>query len=861
MPVRIDHTKLRHQLLDLGYTPLPAAGKVCNVPRWSRIKVDAALIDAWADRDGFVTTAVRVDDDLLALDFDIDDAEVLAEIERRVEKENPELADLMLDMPKRFGGGAKFALFARRASGQYEQYWSKGYYKPQPEIEAANVKRGGGKSDKRPLQRLEVFTGGGSRGRYMTCYGAHTIGPDGEIARSYSWDQNVSLLDYKRDELPALTLKQVKYLVDLVSVVLHDAGWDYEVGSASGRVETTVSYTLLPEMVFETNQGVSASLADLEAHCDAQDFRVSLNFVEPGAINVTRGSVTRNPADGHVQVYDFASATIYRPAVLDVHMVGASLGRALQRNPYTSRDPENESDGADRPFVDVGGGALTEASKYIARYLAGRRHLYNMGGRIVGVLDGALVPMEGERLTVEIGRRVCCRASATSDNNIERLVEVDPSTKLTKMVGSLLIESRFRELRAVTDIPVLRRDGAVIADGYCPETKLVVRADPTLVSAVQEIGTVEDAARAARDALQTLWAPFREFPFVGPLDRGGALAALLTAAIRPVLPTAPAFGFDAPAQGSGKSLLSRSVGTLAGTFKVYAPLPVKDDDEVRKVLLTVLMESPRAAIFDNMLGMLDSGALGALLTSETFSGRVLGTNTALHAPTAVLMLLNGNNLALAGDMPRRVVNVRIDPQADIPHARKFAFDPEEEVRKNRGAMLVAALTLIRAALPHATRGRVGSFEMWDEMVGQTVAWVRDTLDDRFGDPAESIRQAVEFDPRREELNVLLTVLRRSFGNGWFAASEVSSLMGSGGPLAEALDVERHASAKSVGRYLTNRKDGRAGGMTLQHRKDPRTKVAQFRVWSDEDSAEAVVEGTFQRRKDQAAKITTLAAGK
>jgi hypothetical protein len=861
MPAALDHTKLRHALLANGYTPLPAAGKVCNIPKWSRLEVTPEMVDDWADREAFITTCVRVDDDLLVLDFDIDDAKVLNTIERRIQKEEPELADLMLDMPKRTGGGAKYALFARRASGQYEQYWSKGYYKPAEE-DAPSGRRAAPVADKRPLQRLEVFTGGGSKGRYMACYGAHTIGADGEVVRSYAWEDGIDLLEVPREELPALTLKQVKYMVDVVSTVMHEAKWEYEVRSVHGRVETTVSYTLLPEMSFQASTGEVLSLADLEALCDTQGLRVSLGFVEPGATNVSRGSVTRNAGDGHVQVWDFASATMYRPAVLDIHLVGVSLGRALQRNPHTSRDPANESDGDDRPFVDVGGGELTEASKVIARYLAQQKHLFNMGGRIVGVLDGAIIPMDLDRLTVEIGRRVCCRVEQQIGNAV-RLVETDPSTKLVRMVAALLRESGFRDLRAVTDVPVLRRDGTLVENGYCPQTKLVVRAPWELAEAARErlTGTGGVDVAQARAALKVLWRPFAEFPFVGALDRGGALAALLTAAVRPVLPTAPAFGFDAPAQGSGKSLLSRSVSALAGPFKVYAPLPVKDDDEVRKVLLTVLLEAPRAAVFDNMLGLLDSGALGALLTSETFSGRMLGTNTSIHAPTAVLMILNGNNLAMAGDMPRRVVSVRIDPKDDIPHARRFDFDPEQAVRERRGDLLLAALTLIKSALPAARRGRVGSFEAWDEMIGQTVVWVRDVLDETFGDPAESIRQAVEFDPRREELVVLLSLLRKAFGNGWFSASEVSSLAGSGGPMAEALDVERHASPKSVGRYLTNRKDGRAGGLALQHRKDPRTKVAQFRVWSDEDSADVVVEGSFQRRKENVTKLTTMAGSK
>ncbi|MCC6198501.1 MAG: hypothetical protein IT518_28965 [Burkholderiales bacterium] len=74
------------------------------------------------------------------------------------------------------------------------------------------------------------------------------------------------------------------------------------------------------------------------------------------------------------------------------------------------------------------------------------------------------------------------------------------------------------------------------------------------------------AERPTRDqaqaALDVLWRPFAEFPWVDGLARAARLAAL-TAVVRPILPTSPAFGHDAPAVGSGKTLLARCVGALA----------------------------------------------------------------------------------------------------------------------------------------------------------------------------------------------------------------------------------------------------------------------------------------------------------
>ena len=63
--------------------------------------------------------------------------------------------------------------------------------------------------------------------------------------------------------------------------------------------------------------------------------------------------------------------------------------------------------------------------------------------------------------------------------------------------------------------------------------------------------TVEQAL----DALAKLWYPIRLFPFADEVAVGVTLAAMLSACLRPALPTCPATGFDAPAGGTGKTLL------------------------------------------------------------------------------------------------------------------------------------------------------------------------------------------------------------------------------------------------------------------------------------------------------------------
>lgn len=125
-------------------------------------------------------------------------------------------------------------------------------------------------------------------------------------------------------------------------------------------------------------------------------------------------------------------------------------------------------------------------------------------------------------------------------------------------------------------------------------------------------------------------------------------------------------------------------------------------------------------------GILDSAALASAITAPVLRDRVLGRSESLSIPNRALLLLTGNNFTPAGDLPRRIVTIRIDPGTDEPFARQFDLDPLEYVLDNRLELACAALVLIRGQLssgaPRA-EGRMASFEAWDDLVRQTVCWI------------------------------------------------------------------------------------------------------------------------------------------
>src|SRR5690606_28969848 len=331
---------------------------------------------------------------------------------------------------------------------------------------------------------------------------------------------------------------------------------------------------------------------------------------------------------------------------------------------------------------------------------------------------------------------------------------------------------------AVVTAPVVRPDGSIFdRPGYCRKTRLLLDpADPDGMASVPLTPSIDQA----RQALDRLLFPFETFPFVNETARGAMLAALLTAAARPVLPTSPAFAFDAPTQGSGKTLLALCVGALLegrdpGTWSHAAG---RDDEETRKRLFTALLSGAKAIVWDNVVGAFDSASMAAALTSPSMTDRILGKSESHQLPNRALILFTGNNFSLKGDMIRRVLVCRIDPGIEAPHKRSFDLDPLAYTLANRTEMLRDACILLRARFVYQTErapGSLASFEAWDAMVRQTVVWADAVLrPGAFGDPVDLIDAGQADDPEREALGELLEALREKFGSSEFTAKQVKT---------------------------------------------------------------------------------------
>lgn len=455
--------------------------------------------------------------------------------------------------------------------------------------------------------------------------------------------------------------------------------------------------------------------------------------------------------------------------------------------------------------------------------------IYDFGLELVKLGNsGKLIPLTESSLRYSVGGLVQFWTNKKGRDG-SRVELRDPPSPICRSVIDLRELRRLKPLIGVITAPTLRPDGSLLsARGYDATTQLLL--DLSDNSPCVPFLPSLDQARVALDAL---WKPFRDFPFCNGLDRAVHLAALLTAAVRPVLPSSPGFAYDAPIQGSGKTLLARCVGVLAQGSDpgVWPHTAGKDDEEIRKRIFSVLRSGARVLIWDNVVGAFDSAAMASLITSPNFTDRILGQSQSSTVPNRVMLVLTGNNLLLKGEMPRRVLVSRIDPSTDQPFAREFDMEPYSYCRDNRQVMISSALILIRAYLTHGCKtkitGKLASFEDWDSWVRRTVIFCNELASGQFGDVMDSIKANQAVDPEQEAHAELLRCLEETMGKQPFTVSEVATKLTTTFPheanakgLKDAIEgiVGSNPNAlqpRSLGKMLGYRKDRIAGGRLIE----------------------------------------------
>jgi hypothetical protein len=426
-------------------------------------------------------------------------------------------------------------------------------------------------------------------------------------------------------------------------------------------------------------------------------------------------------------------------------------------------------------------------------------------------------------------RDTLCRKSrwVKLDRRARAWTDMHPSTEAAQVLLKRFGDWPFAAIAGLSGTPTLRPDGTILmAPGYDPATRLLLVDPPPMPPIADEPS--RDDARTALTALKGLLA---EFPFVDATALSVALSAQITTVCRGAFPVAPMHVIDAPTAGSGKSYLLSVVSRIATGQAMPVLGAGKSEEEMEKRLGAAVIQGRSLICLDNVVGEIGGEELCRLIEQPRPSVRVLGSSQLIEVEArSTTYFANGNNTSIVGDLWRRCVRSRLDPQMERPDLRVFRGDPEREILANRGVYIAAALIICRAYIAAGQPGRLAplnSFAGWSDTVRSALVWLGEA------DPVASVDATRAEDPETGALVAVLTAWAKVFDVGEANSVALKDVIercerfetnGYAHPeLRDAVTAvmpsrqQKQLSVEALGYWLRSKKDRRVGGMWFKKR--------------------------------------------
>ena len=465
----------------------------------------------------------------------------------------------------------------------------------------------------------------------------------------------------------------------------------------------------------------------------------------------------------------------------------------------------------------------TEAAELI---LAGTGRYFTSGGVLSRVNDRgghgvAVEHVHEQTLKAELAARIDWYRPSQSGIS----VRCDPPHGVIQALMYGQDRHHLKPLLGVARQPFYSSDGRLVASpGYDADTAIYAS------FAASDYRLDNPSEELAEYSLRYLESLVDETEFETEHDRSAAVCAMLTAAIRPSLPLAPAFNITATGSGSGKSYLADIITAFAGPEEPHRVTFPTRSDEASKLIVTVLMSRPNVIIFDDMDSDWKSlGPLNRALTSATTTERLLGSNRSITVPTNVLWLGTGNNIEPKMDLRRRVVSIRLAPKTGTPALRAFQSDPVADLRTKRARAVECALNIIGAFLASGASApdvrSISNYDWWSRFCRYPLIWLGRP------DPAQSLIDQVSHDPDLEALADFLEVWHNTCGSRSLTVRKLLEKAQDHPPLLEALEelpvVEgRVINRGKLGWFLGKNRGRRVSGYRIE-----RGDSSERRAWT------------------------------
>lgn len=379
----------------------------------------------------------------------------------------------------------------------------------------------------------------------------------------------------------------------------------------------------------------------------------------------------------------------------------------------------------DRPSVRLPGNnhLLSDCADDMGKILA-PKGIFSRGGipfTVNSQKDG-LTPMTPEIFRTWVENSLVCFKVLKAGES-EQLISVRRTIGQSDAAGILASPQFLQHLLPIERLnpvrmPARRKNGNIelLPAGYDAETKSFTFNSVPVIS-----GFSMAESKAVIDDILS------EFAFADSgRSKAVAIAAMLTVfgrALPPPKSLRPCFIIVANAEGAGKTLIVK-----CATVPVmgYAPAGTKpkDEDEMRKALLTAVIEARPVVFFDNAKRHVASEALEGFLTTQDYEGRILGQSKSFRGENNATVFITGNGCTVSPDMRRRSLFCELFLEVERAEDRVFKQSLEvPELIERRCEILTALWALIQnwndLGQPFPSRGN-SSFSDWSNIIGGIV---------------------------------------------------------------------------------------------------------------------------------------------
>lgn len=461
---------------------------------------------------------------------------------------------------------------------------------------------------------------------------------------------------------------------------------------------------------------------------------------------------------------------------------------------------------------------VTDAAVTVLRSV---KDIYHNGSELVRCTNGKIEPLNAVMLSYLISKETGCDLT-------------------TREAESVLAKGEWegvRYLKGITDHSVIDLDGYEVNGGGYHEKHQLYFNENGCYCQIPEHPTKDDALEAVRWLNDELLC---DVLFDSEDDRTAAIAGMMTAALKPVLSSAPLLHINAGMRGVGKSTLSDICSSIA-CGKSTGGTKFADEEEMTKKMLSYAIAGAPVVLFDNATRHFNDATLCTATTEGRIAGRALGGNKLIDLPYTAFTMTNGNNVMPINDLATRAIMCRLNTNMARPEERVFKKkDPTEGgfnsfCMVNRSGILSRLLTIVKAwqiaqkadnlsSFPNASR-----FSEWNRLIRDPIMWLG------LGDPLASIKKALASNPaenRDAEANRLLWIV---FNTQPFKVSDICHNAKLVAMLSDVTGNQDIGNSRKMRSWLDNRKDQHHGGLFIREatKKD---NTARYRLEGDADNS-------------------------